>query len=126
MKVTIPTSNSLNLPSVIHKKRLSHREGVHVRALTTSTKLAGRRVTWKLLRRAIKVENKGEESSITIDNLSAARSTRNNCQALASNSSMFVPWRIKAFIAVRLINESLCWIHLPVQKMCRLMLQEEA
>ncbi len=107
MKVTVPKTNSLNEQKMVHTKRLSHRERVHVCVLTISTKLTGKRVTGKVPRRAIKAANKGDESSTLVGKLSAALSIRNNCQAFASNSSMFVPWRIKPFVAKILINESM-------------------
>ena len=50
---------------------------------------------------------KGDSSAVMIEKISAASSTRNNCQAFPPSNSMLVQWHTKSYVSRQLLPESL-------------------
>ncbi len=89
-----------------HAKCISYRRRIYVLTTTLFTKLDGKRGTQNVHCDALLTANKSGESATTINAPSVAESTRKNCEALDSYSSMFVPRHIKEFIAKNLVSDS--------------------
>ena len=79
-----------------------------MRHIFIAKKFKNERVSKTVLQKASKDAEHGDESTINdIHNLSAAGSTRNNCQAFNSNSSFFVTWKFKVHVSRSVLSDFL-------------------
>ena len=87
---------------------ITHRERIFVRAITLKTKLEKKKVTRKLLIKALNTacaENK--ENSIGITKIDAAINTKKHCLPKESNNRFFVPYLFGTSVCDKLIDVTL-------------------
>ncbi len=89
------TRDSFNRVRIVHNRRITRRKWVYFLATTLFSELDRTSAIQTVLRDTLLTAGKGDDCAATIYKPSAAGIIRHDCQAFASNSSVFIPWYIK-------------------------------
>ena len=84
--------------------RITHRERVHVRAVTIGTKLKYEKVTKNVVKSALLDANNGDDAKINIQKLCAAIETKKHCYSKPSNKYFSISYSFKVYDSKGLVS----------------------